>query len=278
MAIRKQLNATTGQGLNKKGFTLIELSIVLSIIGLLTGGILVAQNLINTVKGQAFIRQIQQFDIAVGNFQARYGKLPGDSELFDGDGNGYIEDGTGLDDGNGQSIAVMTYDGEMANFWRHLQLTGFSGEGGTFTPTVGSGGFSIGGASINSPKSKQGKDAGVIASNCSSEGVEGNCYTFANWTGLAAGFAVHNNAKPAFTPADALAIDTKIDDGNPQMGAVQNRVTIYANGNFPISLDCDNQDSGPSFGTEAYSLENSSTSCFLAVGIGGQQMGQPYNP
>ena len=51
--------------MNKNGFTLVELSIVLVIIGLLIGGILVAQSMIGTAKITAFTRQVQQADIAV---------------------------------------------------------------------------------------------------------------------------------------------------------------------------------------------------------------------
>ena len=52
----------------KKGFTLVELSIVLVIIGLLIGGILVAQSMIHTAKIQNTVRLIQQMDTAVSNF------------------------------------------------------------------------------------------------------------------------------------------------------------------------------------------------------------------
>lgn len=62
-----------------KGFTLVELSIVLVIVGLLIGGILISQSLISTAKIQAQVKQIQQFDIAVQNFMTVYGGLPGDS-------------------------------------------------------------------------------------------------------------------------------------------------------------------------------------------------------
>ena len=76
----------------KKGFTLVELSIVLVIIGLLIGGLLVGQSMIRTAKMGAFIRQIGQFDIAVSNFRTKYGYLPGDSPYHTaaGDGDGFV--------------------------------------------------------------------------------------------------------------------------------------------------------------------------------------------
>ena len=70
----------------KKGFTLVELSIVLVIIGLLIGGILVGQSLIESAKTTATLQQLSQFDIAVSNFSTKYKQLPGDSKFHGGDG------------------------------------------------------------------------------------------------------------------------------------------------------------------------------------------------
>lgn len=72
----------------KKGFTLIELSIVLVIIGLLIGGILVARSMIDTVRAQKTITNLQQYEIATNNFKMRFKKYPGDSPLFVPPGNG----------------------------------------------------------------------------------------------------------------------------------------------------------------------------------------------
>lgn len=71
----------------KKGFTLVELSIVLIIIGLVIGGILVAQSMISSAKIQNLIGSIQKYEIAVSNFTLNYKFYPGDDSAFQPPGN-----------------------------------------------------------------------------------------------------------------------------------------------------------------------------------------------
>lgn len=72
---------------NKKGFTLVELSIVLVIIGLLIGGILVGQSLIESAKIQGYVKKIQQWEIAFDLFKSKFGQFPGDTDLMAPAGN-----------------------------------------------------------------------------------------------------------------------------------------------------------------------------------------------
>ena len=62
----------------KVGFTLIELSIVLVIIGLIIGGVLVGRDLISAAGVRAQISQIEKYQSAVNTFRGKYGYLPGD--------------------------------------------------------------------------------------------------------------------------------------------------------------------------------------------------------
>ncbi|HUO43839.1 MAG TPA: prepilin-type N-terminal cleavage/methylation domain-containing protein [Burkholderiales bacterium] len=64
----------------QRGFTLIEIAIVLVIIGLLLGGILKGQELINTARVRNIAAQIDGIKVAYLAFQDRYRILPGDMD------------------------------------------------------------------------------------------------------------------------------------------------------------------------------------------------------
>src|SRR5271156_5113213 len=92
---------------SRAGFTLIELSIVLVIIGLIVGGVLVGQDLIKAAQLRASITQITQLNTAANSFDRKYNGIPGDfispaslisgvvnnsaTTVGDGDGNGIIQ-------------------------------------------------------------------------------------------------------------------------------------------------------------------------------------------
>ena len=92
--------------LRQKGFTLIEIAIVLVIIGLLLGGVLKGQELINTARVRALNNTVDGITAAWFSFQDRYRAFPGDYTQADvnlpgtptnGDGNGLVGK-TGVND------------------------------------------------------------------------------------------------------------------------------------------------------------------------------------
>ena len=62
----------------QSGFTLVELSIVLVIIGLIIGGILKGQELIGNAQIKNVASQAQSYQAATAAFRDKYGALPGD--------------------------------------------------------------------------------------------------------------------------------------------------------------------------------------------------------
>ena len=63
---------------SEKGFTLVELAVVMVIIGLLIGGILKGQEMIENARVNATIAQIKAVDAASATFQDMYDAIPGD--------------------------------------------------------------------------------------------------------------------------------------------------------------------------------------------------------
>jgi prepilin-type N-terminal cleavage/methylation domain-containing protein len=63
------------------GFTLVEIAIVLVIIGLLLGGVLKGQELINSAKVKNFINDFKSVPLFIYGYQDKYKALPGDDRL-----------------------------------------------------------------------------------------------------------------------------------------------------------------------------------------------------
>ena len=107
------MKASTKQG---RGFTLVEIAIVLVIIGLLLGGILKGQELINTAKVRAIADRQNSLKIAWFSFVDRYGAIPGDYNRASfhlqsaGDGNG---DGLVAGDESPLALAHLTSAGYL---------------------------------------------------------------------------------------------------------------------------------------------------------------------
>lgn len=107
------------------GFTLIEIAIVLVIIGLLLGGILKGQELINSARVRNIITQQDGIRAAYFAFQDRYRALPGDYPGADARANiRGIDNATVGGNGNGVIADVAAFT-ETVVAWTHLSQAGF---------------------------------------------------------------------------------------------------------------------------------------------------------
>ncbi len=101
----------------QKGFTLIEIAIVLLIIGMLLGGIMKGQSMINSARVRAIANDLTGIEAAWISFQDRYRSLPGD---FSRASTHLI---TGAVDGNAN--AIVESGAEAGAVWQHLASAGF---------------------------------------------------------------------------------------------------------------------------------------------------------
>lgn len=112
---------------NQTGFTLIELAIVLVIIGLLLGGVLKGQDLINSAKGKNMIADFKNAQIFIYAYQDRYRALPGDDAGAANHVKGTVATGGNVGNGiiNGEWDSGVVTD-ESALFWQHVRLAGLA--------------------------------------------------------------------------------------------------------------------------------------------------------
>ena len=130
---------------HQKGFTLVEIAIVLVIIGLLLGGVLKGQSLIEGSKVKAVVNEYRGTASAINVYLDKYRAVPGDDLLVQahtGTGtiptaatgnNGVIDTGTWV----GAAAAIATNESSL--FWEHARAAGIVGgaTGGTSNSTLG---------------------------------------------------------------------------------------------------------------------------------------------
>ncbi len=182
----------------QRGFTLVEIAIVLVIIGLLLGGILKGQEMITQAKIKNVINDFNGLSAALYSYQDRYRALPGDdlnaatrwAGAVAGDGNGQYN-GTY----NTVLAAAPTNAQENNLFWWHLRLAGF-------VPGPTAAGAAAGQQANNAVGGIVGVATGTAAAN-------------------ALGFLTNIMCTSNLPDKIAVAVDTQMDDGTNNSGQIR---------------------------------------------------------
>ena len=222
---------------NKQGgFTLIEIAIVLVIIGLLLGGVLKGQELINTARVRALNSTVDGITAAWFSFQDRYRAFPGDYDTAQSQINlpGAPEGG----DANGQVDTVA----EAGRIWVHLQAAGYiTGDYTDDTVTI----------ALDEYASK------VAESPDNGFGIGVNL-VFNSLIKGTAGADAHELITGRGIPVEVLAeLDRKVDDGLPRSGAMQ----LGINGTGWAESDTCERDETATVGSYVYEILSPVPNC-----------------
>jgi prepilin-type N-terminal cleavage/methylation domain-containing protein len=231
----------------RNGFTLVEISIVLVIIGLLAAGILTGRDLIRHSEFVKLHRQYTEFVTAINTFKSKYNCLPGDcdhaTDLFgtfslcpslsgathdapalfskntlggptcNGDGEGRIDD------------SVTLY--EMLTLWQQLAGAGLipgSYTGGAYHSSLVAPGFNCPTSSTSASRCWiifDGDNSTWLGSYPSALPVTIvpiHLGTVLTPSGREFGGSL--DLSGIFTPSEAMSYDTKYDDGRPVAGTL----------------------------------------------------------
>lgn len=185
------------------GFTLVEIAIVLIIVGLLMGGVMKGQELIDNAKVKNLVADFRNVPIYLYTYQDKFKALPGDDAGVDAHLGAKLcpsgcratsadaVPGNGIIEGNWNSTAKGD---ESFRFWQHVRLAGLA----------------AGPSDVNDadylPHNAVGGQLGVTAGNYSPIGTLRGAYVLCS-RGIAGKFAKQ--------------IDIALDDGNTATGSIQ---------------------------------------------------------
>jgi len=237
---------------SRSGFSLVELSIVLIIFGMLTAPVVAGRDMLKTAELRAVISEFEEYKVAIDHFMTQYEGLPGDlrnAESFWGQYNSATRPNGTFNGNNNARID----SNEIFRSWHQLALARLIT--GTYTSSNdASDDANIG---VNVPASNY-IGAGFSLAWVSAPG---------SWTDdLGRGFpsnyfvlgsetlASNLLTGSALKSEDAYYVDAKIDDGVPDFGNV-----LAVSGTDVSATDC--------VSSGSYNFNNTAVSCVLYVNL-----------
>lgn len=227
----------SNQKTTSKGFSLVELSVVVIIVSLVIGGVFAGGKLVESSRITKLVAEIENYQTTFELFAKKYQAIPGDMI----DATIVLPDGgsTANGDGNGSIAWPTTGDAEALRAWQHLSLANMLDVGnlaGTETDNIGIIGETI-------PQSSAIRSLGY--------GLSNDVYT--NDLILGGNDGELKNDAWVFTPRNAKTIDSKIDDGIGSTGSLRGYGSEEAvHGGDTICLD-----------TTDYNLDIDTPKCHL---------------
>lgn len=192
-----------------KGFTLVEIAMVLVVVGLLIGAFLKGQEMITNSKLKRIVSDNSGIAVALFTYQDRYLQLPGDDAEADlrfsvyalgdpvnGNGNGTIE-GNWNEPSTSDITLALTSETNM--FFAHLRAAGL---------------LSGGGRDDTKPTNAYGGQIGIMDGSL---GIAGHVTIFGQLEG-----------------SIAKVIEARQDDGDPAAGRIQSGVS---SGATPVDMN-----------------------------------------
>ena len=198
----------------QKGFTLVEIAIVLVIIGLLLGGILKGQEMITQAKIKNAIADFSGVSAAYFGYLDRYRAIPGDDAGATRWSGAPVTTTSDRVLTGSYNAATATPEPESRLWWDHLRRSGF-----------------ISGSGTDQPQNAFNGTIGVQTG----DGAATPAAVLANASG---GFTNLIMCSSNLPDKVAIAMDVQMDDGDVRTGAVRgvkNSAAITATATLPTA-------------------------------------------
>jgi prepilin-type N-terminal cleavage/methylation domain-containing protein len=254
----------------RKGFTLIEMSVVLVIIGFLVAGIVIAQSLVRSSRVQTIVTDVATYQGALAQFRQKYSAVAGDMAAAQStwgvnpncSSSAGAGTGTQTCNGNGDGQIEVDTSAPYEQFlaWQHLanagliqgQFTGTSVSGATAPTTYCSPGVNCPGGKLNQSQAYFIQySAGALGGSTANFWAQGPGHYLI--VGATTTLSASNGypGYPLISAPEAASLDGKVDDGLPGQGVWKSFEATGGAGYLPKCVVTSGTTTAPADGTLA---------------------------